>query len=391
MSSSIDRHLTGLAARLAATLAEKGALLDPAWAAALTAVPRHRFVPRYLEQRPDGHWRTVDGADPATRQAWLDAVYSDRPLVTALHTLDDGQQVPASSSSQPGLMIRMLEVLDLRDGHRVLEVGTGTGYNAGLLCHRLGADHVASIDIEPDLVATAATRLAKFGFAPRLAVTDGTGGLPEHGPYDRIIATCSVDHIPPAWLEQLTPDGRVLADVKITGAAGNLIDLRRTPDGAEGRFLPRWAGFMPLRTPTPPPPRAPRRPWVVERTTALPVAQPWMDDLIVWFLAALHLPPGITTGLRLDPATHAPAATTLQTTDGSWTEITLTAGTDGLRTVTGSAPDLWAAVENAERLWHDLGEPGWDRLGMTVTATDQRVWIDTPTRPLGHLHPTRAA
>lgn len=371
-----------LPARLADALAEKGALRDPAWAAALRAVPRHRFVPRYLDQQPDGTWRTVDGADPATRRTWLDAVYSDRVLTTALRPLGDGQRVPASSSSEPGLMIRMLETLDLRDGHRVLEVGTGTGFNAGLLCHRLGAGHVTSIDLEPDLVAAAAIRLAELGFAPRLAVADGIDGLPAGAPYDRVVATCSVDHVPPAWIAQLAPDGRILTDLKITGAAGNLVDLRRTPDGVEGRFLPRWAGFMPLRTAGPAPPRAPRRPRAVQRTTTLPAALPWREDPVVWFLAALHLPAGIDAGFRVVPGTGTPAAAMLEAADGSWTEVTR----DG-RTVTGSAPDLWAAVEDADRLWHDLGEPGWERLGVTADATGQRVWVDAPTRTVGHLRP----
>ena len=76
----------------------------------------------------------------------------------------------------PSLMARMLEALDVRDGHRVLEIGTGTGYNAALLCHRLGACNVVSIDIDPTLIVATRKRLAGLGHHPTLVVGDGTAG-----------------------------------------------------------------------------------------------------------------------------------------------------------------------------------------------------------------------
>jgi SAM-dependent methyltransferase len=93
--------------------------------------------------------------------------------------------VSTSSSTMPSLMARMLEALDVRDGHRVLEIGTGTGYNAALLCHRLGPRNVVSIDIDPTLVAAARSRLADLGYHPTLVAGDGTTGAVQHGPYDR--------------------------------------------------------------------------------------------------------------------------------------------------------------------------------------------------------------
>jgi protein-L-isoaspartate O-methyltransferase len=78
----------------------------------------------------------------------------------------------------PSLMAQMLEALDVRDEHRVLEIGTGTGYNAALLCHRLGSNNVVSIDIDATLVAVAKNRLAALGHHPTLVVGDGTAGLP---------------------------------------------------------------------------------------------------------------------------------------------------------------------------------------------------------------------
>jgi Protein-L-isoaspartate(D-aspartate) O-methyltransferase (PCMT) len=148
----------------------------------------------------------------------------------------------------------------------------------------------------PGLVETTRQRLAQLAFTPTLAVTDGADGLPEAASFDRIIATCSVPRIPRAWIEQLTPDGRVLADLKITGAAGNLVDLRVTPTGAHGPFLPKWAGFMPLRPKGEPATRCDRRPDAIDRETSVVSPSPWWDNPVVWFLAALELPPGSPPG-----------------------------------------------------------------------------------------------
>lgn len=130
-----------------------------------------------------------------TSPAGLDLVYSPVTLTTAL--ADWGtHQVAVSSSTKPDLMLRMLETLDVQDGHRVLEIGTGSGYNAALLAHRLGDDQVFSIDVDHELVDAARRRLDRIGRRPTLITGDGVNGLPEHAPYDRIIATCSVPAVP---------------------------------------------------------------------------------------------------------------------------------------------------------------------------------------------------
>jgi predicted RNA methylase len=144
-----------------------------------------------------GELIAVDGSDPTRRAEWLDAVYSDTALTTQLGQTDPGNTlrpltVPASSSTKPTLMARMLADLHTHPGHRVLEIGTGTGYNAALLCHRLGDRNVCSIDIHPALIHAAHTRLASLGHHPHLACsmvpTAGrstpptTGSSPPAGP-----------------------------------------------------------------------------------------------------------------------------------------------------------------------------------------------------------------
>jgi methyltransferase of ATP-grasp peptide maturase system len=370
------------AARLAAELVDHGDLHDPAWSAAVAAVPRHRLVPTAYRQDPvTGAWQTLD----TSTGAGLELVYSPETLITAL--ADHGAyQVAVSSSTKPDLMLRMLETLDVRDGHRVLEIGTGTGYNAALLSHRLGADRVFSVDIDPELVETARTRLAGIGQHPTLATVDGAQGLRQHAPYDRIIATCSVPTIPWAWIDQLAPDGRVLADLKVHDTAGNLVDLRRLdPDRAEGRFTARWATFMTIRhstTPTEVRPAAdPAGRTSAERTTTAP-AQPWWTHRVVWFLAQFTgLPTELAIGMRLDPDTRQPTAATLTAPDGSAATVELADHDGGHRlTETGPTP-LWPAVERAHRQWTELGRPDWPRLGLTVTRTEQRIWLDDPAGP----------
>lgn len=131
-------------AKLAQSLVDAGDLTDPAWRDAFEAVPRHLFVPYFY----DHTGRKISVDDPETRTQWFTAVHEDRALVT--HRTDGAA---TSSSSQPSIMATMLEALQVEGGFgmRVLEIGTGTGYNAALLSHRLGALNVTSIDTEPEL------------------------------------------------------------------------------------------------------------------------------------------------------------------------------------------------------------------------------------------------
>src|ERR1700730_11051569 len=156
-------------------------------AAALHAVPRHLFLP---EQRPE-------------------AAYRDDAIVTKR---DEAGQ-PISSSSQPAIMAIMLDQLDLAPGHRVLEIGAGTGYNAALMSHIVGpSGQVTSVDIDPELVVP-----ARGDPARAVVGADGAGGDPEHAPYDRIIATVGVSDLAPAWLEQAGPQARIVVPFDVRG------------------------------------------------------------------------------------------------------------------------------------------------------------------------------
>ncbi|MFF0550474.1 methyltransferase domain-containing protein [Streptomyces sp. NPDC004311] len=227
-------------------LTAAGVLEDPRWRAAFSAVPRHVFVPYFWTGRGAGHERLWDeDPDPERRARWLRGVYVDTPLATRLR---DGRLV--SSSSQPSLMARMLAALDVRDGDDVLEIGAGTGYNAALLCHRLGEEHVTTVDLDEEITESARVHLARLGLHPAVVTGDGARGCPARAPFDRILVTCTLPLVPHAWLAQCRPGARILAPL----STGLIALTVRDAGFAEGRFLHTPAYFVPLRGATAAPP-----------------------------------------------------------------------------------------------------------------------------------------
>ena len=367
---------TMYARELAAELVAAGDVRDPIWHAVLAGVPRHVLVPRFHLQREDGSWRAVEATDPT----YWPGVYANQTLITALievRTAAGRQYVPASSSTEPSLMVGMLELLDLREEHRVLEIGTGTGYNCALLSHRLGDRQVYSLDLRPELVELARKRLAAAGYRPTLAARDGAIGFAEHAPYDRIVATCAVPAIPPAWLDQLTPGGLLIADIQGSLYAGNLVLLRGAGGGrATGTFCPGWAGFMPMRhtlaaPDLAPPPRVAEDPAV--RPTEL--GPDLLADPLGMFLAQLHLPAG--TVQRMVPRPGEGLVRQLTAPDGSWCELPENGA------VVGEAGPvrLWERVEAGVAWWRRAGQPDWPRFAYHAEGASQRIVYDDDAYP----------
>jgi protein-L-isoaspartate(D-aspartate) O-methyltransferase len=228
-------------------LIAEGALWSAPVIAAFRATPRHQFIDRvYQYHRRSGRWREVITRDPGPEELRL--VYSDRALITRLSPAQPGDnELPISSSSQPSLMGQMLEDLQLETGQRVLEVGAGTAYNAALLAHVAGPGRVTSIDVDRSVLAEAWDHLRAF--ADRqvdLRHSDGRAGFAASAPYDRIMVTAATADLEPAWLEQLAPDGLLLAPLALAPGLAYLV--RGTVRGGvfHGR-LTRAAYFMPLR------------------------------------------------------------------------------------------------------------------------------------------------
>ncbi|MFF3937878.1 methyltransferase domain-containing protein [Streptomyces phaeofaciens] len=287
---------------------------DPRWRDAFTAVPRHLFVPYYYVSGVGGHQRRWgESRDPRAREQWLRGAYEDTPLATRLR---DGELL--SSSSQPSLMALMLAALCVEDGHRVLEIGAGTGYNAALLSYRLGDACVTTVDLDPEITESARRHLAAAGYHPTVVTGDGARGVPERAPFDRIIATCTLASIPRAWVAQCRPGGLIL-----TPLATGLVALTvRDAEHAEGFFLHTPAYFVPLRGGSRPEP---------EPAAYGGVPRLARESDLFHFLLAL------TRG-TLDP-------------------------------------------QEAYALWGREGMPGRERYGITVAAGAAWAWLDEPEGP----------
>jgi protein-L-isoaspartate(D-aspartate) O-methyltransferase len=203
-------------------LRDRGTVPTALVEAAFRAVPRHLFLPGVP----------------------LEKAYADGPVVTKR----DGDGVIVSTASQPAIMATMLEQLQVEPGHRVLEIGAGTGYNAGLLgvlASQSGL--VTTIDVDEDIVAGARERLAAAGCENvQVVLGDGALGWAAGAPYDRVIATVGVWDLPPAWLEQITPDGRLVVPLRLRGGVSRSVAFER--DGGCWRSRSSvMCGFIPLR------------------------------------------------------------------------------------------------------------------------------------------------
>src|SRR5690606_34847465 len=375
MLSAEQRHSALIDALVAA-----GDLRDPALIAAFRAVPRHLFVPR--RGAATAHGTALD-AD-ARPDHWLASVYTDDAIVTQI---DDGDPdrprgMPTSSCSAPPVVARMLEAAGLRDGHRVLEVGTGTGWNAALLAARLGDDRVVSVEIDPEVWARARKALHAAGRAPLAVLSDGAEGHPPGAPYDRTIATCAVARVPPAWIRQTVPGGLVVLPWTTWEGAGRLARRRTAGAGpGSGPFL-SGIGFMPRRAQRPAPgaPTAPEGA-VPDETRLLPEPDPVSP--LTRFASAFPITfmvPGWRMGLRHSPGIGG-RSLWLASTDGrSWARVVPTGA--GWRAEQAGPRSLWDEVGAARARWTALGRPPLERFGLTVGADGRhRVWLDAPDGP----------
>ncbi|WP_351233260.1 methyltransferase [Streptomyces sp. NPDC002133] len=374
------------AGRLLADVAEQlGHPVHTELARALRAVPRHAFLPDRLWLR-DGR----GGYEPCDRAThpdeWMAAAYSDAPLVTQFT-----EGMPSSSASMPSTVLRMLELADLQPlagtrppGRSVIELGTGTAFNAALLCELLGSTGVTTVELDPVLAERAERNLKPLGYTPTVARGDGAAGWLDRAPYDRLLATFSVDHIPAAWLAQVRPGGRIITPWWSAWCVYGTLALDIRPDGTATGHWHDFASYMPMRSPEPrasTPGTEPSGCSTVSRTGLSP-----------WAVAGGDLAAEFHIGLTVPGASFAwdtsgqHAHTRLELEDAgspSWAAVDYDGRQAEEFTVTQAGPRrLWDEVAAAYARWETLGRPGADRHRLTVGQDGTHtMWVDAADRP----------
>jgi len=208
------RLVSEVDATYAATRAETGlASMSPQVRAALGKVERHRFV-------------------PAGQQS---LAYRNHPL-----TIGSGQTI-----SQPYIVALSTDLVAPQPGQRVLEIGTGSGYQAAILAEIVSK--VYSIELVPSLGKEAAERLRTLGYANvEVRIGDGYAGWPEQAPFDSIVVTAAAPRVPQALVDQLKPGGRMVIPVGASHEAQELLLVVKRPDGSVEKKSVLPVRFVPL-------------------------------------------------------------------------------------------------------------------------------------------------
>ncbi|MFQ3562358.1 ATP-grasp peptide maturase system methyltransferase [Streptomyces gramineus] len=383
----IETAAADLRLRLAHRLEEDGRLRSPQWRAAVEAVPRHVFLPRFYRESDTAGVTTWEPVTPETvgEDAWLRLVYTDETWMTQFdgHDIDwtDPKPIsnatPTSSSTLPSLVIRMLEDLDVHDGMNVLEIGTGTGYSTALLCHRLGSGSVTSIETDEGVARRAREALTGSGYSPHLLVGDGRAGHPDGAPYDLLIATCGFRNIPPSWLEQVRPGGVILTTLRGWMRSLGLVKLIAAGDSASGWFSEDDPSFMiarqqqaPKNLGTVPGPDE----GTVRKATHGPEA---LTDSGPAFMAQLAAPDARFFSMTV----HGGRLSTFVLDSVTESFAVLTAADGGWEVRQGGRRRLWDAVESAVATWEEHGGPSSAAFGVTVSCDRQVVWLGNPSGP----------
>jgi protein-L-isoaspartate(D-aspartate) O-methyltransferase len=364
-------ELDGRLQSLVEELTDRGEL-TPAWRGSFLAVPRHRFI-------PDTIWCPAErglsplcrGADP---RGWLDRVYDREAVVIQV---DDGSpdgdrgRHITSSASHPGVVARMLAALDTAQGMSVLEIGTGSGYNAALLADQLGGQHVTTIEVDPQLASHARAALATTGFdRVRVVTGDGARGYPARAPYDRIISTAAVTEVPYAWVAQTRPGGLVLTPWANAYYPGGLLSLTVGDDGTATGGIVADVSFMWLRDQRPPP--------TYSASIDTSLATPGRTRLHAHDVAGI---PGAALAISLNVTDctlihrptdhHAGVLWFLDPHSQSWAALNYSADTDDVRQA--GPRQLWDEIETAHQWWINAGKPDLHSWHFTITPHGQKI------------------
>ncbi|MFD4258699.1 protein-L-isoaspartate O-methyltransferase [Streptomyces sp. NPDC058534] len=361
--------LEAVAARAAmvARLEESGELGPGPVREALLALPREALIPQAYVRRsaPDEtppHWDLLDFCRPDDREELLERLHSGdsvaiqhggEPILGRVPGPRRGGAMTAMSSTMR-LTADLLQQLDLRPGQRVLDVGTGAGVTAAVVCFVCGDAGVVTLDIDPHVTAAARERLSALGYRPTRVTGDGTTGWATTEPYDRIFVSFAVRHVPQALVEQLALGGHALMTLGTSSPSWpSLAMIERRQDGSLEAQLRAvefghraGAGFDRLFL---------SAAFREEITTADGWTQrsmlaPPPDTARGMWLALDHLHPGLVRNFGADDLTiGAPECR-------SWMRVQ--AVSDRRWEVTTSGPrDIWAEIQDVAGRWRAAGTP----------------------------------
>jgi protein-L-isoaspartate O-methyltransferase len=281
----------------------------------------------------------------------------------------------------PTMVFSMLDALSVEGGERVLEIGTGTGWNAALLSHRLGAENVYTVEVDGTSAREARKRLNDAGYDPVSVIGDGAEGYAEGAPYDRVIATASIGSVPRQWIEQTKPGGIIVAPWGPTYGGEAVARLVVSGDGTASGWFMGSSAFMRLRDQ-----RVKRthvreylggQKWPADGTRSVTAISPEsVGDWPVMFAIGVQVPGAFPWAETYDDGSYTLWATADYEKDREEFEV-----------YQSGPRRLWDEVETAYLWWEKQGRPGFDRFGLTVDADGERVWLDSPDNPV----PVRSA
>ncbi|WP_232788805.1 methyltransferase domain-containing protein [Streptomyces odonnellii] len=334
---------------------------------AVHALPRHHFAPERLWVWDGKAYAAVDRRRHP--EQWADLVYAG-PHDPAITQLTAGR--PSSSMSAPSIVVDMLDSLMLEEGHRVLELGTGTGWNAGLLAWRVGGgQRVVSVEFDAALADRARARLKAADLEVAVAVGDGAHARPGDEPYDRIISTYAVETVPWAWVAYARPGARIVTPWGRLGHVALTV-------AADGRSASGWmqglATFMPAAGVS-----AGRRlkevrgdgPPDSERPLGRDL-RPLRQNSSLLFALRVALPDVRITTREKDEGVIA----WLHDGKASWATLSSTVSDD--MAYQGGPRRLADEVDAAWDWWLAQDQPSLYEFGMTVTPDSQVVWVRDP-------------
>ncbi len=307
------------------------------------------------------HWVAVDRSQAPER--WAAEVYRG-PYHSTVTQIKDG--LPSSSLSCSSVVADMLDSLMAEPGHQVLELGTGTGWNAALLALRVGPGRVTSAEVDPQLAAEARGRLEAAGLDVAVHVGDGALGWAPGAPYDRLIATYAVETVPWEWVRQTRPGGRIVTPWGRLGhIALTVADDGRSASGwvqGLGTFMPSRGVDQGLEL------NQVRRRGGGRTEGLFPRSATALHDANLLFALRVLVP-----DIRVSTAGGAVAW--LHDGHSSW--ASLTDHEDGRTTfVQGGPLRLLDELARGWAEWERAGQPSLFDFGMTRTESDQWIWSD---------------